>query len=365
MGKYDEDHKMKEKLNITALARETGLSISTVSRVLAGKANTSATARSRVLAAARQKGVMNELSNGRLLLNGLLVFAPPRAFDVRTDIFYYKVIQGISQALTQHEVRLRYCGLEENDSDAALFLEKMSLPETEAALIIGIDDPRIHTLAAELHKPCVLINCRDRRMRLPSVSPHHQLIGEFSINYLFEQGHCNILTLHCLRRYTMELRMYGVREAWNMRNLAFSEERHQLIAQGFGAAESERLMSAFLSSCPPSERPSAILAGGDFMAVGAMNALQKAGLRVPQDVSVMSMDGFNLAAIHDIPLTSVHVPRDELGAEAVRMLQQRLLRPDAPVGSLLLNGTLIIRDSVRRIRGRKNYCAVDREGLYD
>lgn len=79
----------------------------------------------------------------------------------------------------------------------------------------------------------------------------------------------------------------------------------------------------------------------------------------------MSMDGFNLAAIHDIPLTSVHVPRDELGAEAVRMLQQRLLRPDAPVGSLLLNGTLIIRDSVRRIRGRKNYCAVDREGLYD
>ena len=102
---------MKGKLNITALARETGLSISTVSRVLAGKSNTSATARSRVLAAAREKGVMSELSNGRLLLNGLLVFAPHRAFDVRTDIFYYKVIQGISQALTRHEVRLSYCGL--------------------------------------------------------------------------------------------------------------------------------------------------------------------------------------------------------------------------------------------------------------
>ncbi|WP_413733888.1 LacI family DNA-binding transcriptional regulator [Sodalis sp. RH21] len=356
---------MKGKLKITAIARETGLSISTVSRVLAGKSNTSIAARTLVLQAAREKGVMDDLSSGRLLLNSLQVFAPPRAFDVRTDIFYYKVIQGISQALAQHDVRLRYYGLEENDSDAALFLEKMNQPDGEAALIIGIDDADIHTLAAELHKPCILINCYDRGMRLPSISPHHQLIGEFSANYLFEQGHRNILTLHCLRRYTMELRMNGVRAAWHARNLVFSEERHQLIAQGFGTAESERMLGEFMRRCPPGERPSAILAGGDFMAVGAVNALRQAGLRVPQDVSVMSMDGFNLATIHDIPLTSVHVPRDELGKEAVRMLQQRLLCPDGPVGNLLLNGTLMIRDSVRRIRDNKNHSAVQREGLYD
>ncbi|NDL63270.1 LacI family DNA-binding transcriptional regulator [Acerihabitans arboris] len=356
---------MKGKLNITEIARETGLSISTVSRVLAGKTNTSAGTRARVLQAARRDGVMNNLSSGRLLLNGLLVFAPPRAFDVRTDIFYYKVIQGITRALERHEVRLRYCALEENDSDAALFLAKMSQPETEAALIVGIDDARIHTLAAELRKPCVLINCYDRRMRLPSVSPHHQLIGEFSTHYLIEQGHRNILTLQCLRRYTMELRMNGIREAWNTHNLAFDEERHQLVAQGFGTAESEQRLGEFIRRCPPSERPSAILAGGDFMAVGAVNALREAGLRVPQDVSVMSMDGFNLAAIHDIPLTSVHVPRDELGMEAVRMLQQRLLCPDGPVGNLLLNGRLMIRDSVRRIRANKNHSAVQRDGLYD
>lgn len=64
----------------------------------------------------------------------------------------------------------------------------------------------------------------------------------------------------------------------------------------------------------------------------------------------MSIDGFNLAAIQDVPLTAVHVPRDELGTEAVHMLQQRLMRPDAPVGTLLLNGTLTVRESVRRIR---------------
>ncbi|MGP2731109.1 LacI family DNA-binding transcriptional regulator, partial [Serratia marcescens] len=131
---------MNGKLKIQEIARQTGLSISTVSRVLAGKANTSAEARRKVLDCAQQNGILQGISSGRLMLNNVMVFAPQRAFDVRTDIFYYKVIQGIAAALMEHEVRIRYCGLEEQHSDGALFLEKMSDPHTEAALIIGIDD---------------------------------------------------------------------------------------------------------------------------------------------------------------------------------------------------------------------------------
>ena len=101
------------------------------------------------------------------------------------------------------------------------------------------------------------------------------------------------------------------------------------------------------------------------MAQGTVHALQQRGLRVPQDVSVMSIDAFNLAAIQDVPLTAVHVPRDELGVEAVHLLQQRLIRPQATTGSLLLNGTLAVRESVRRIRPGQQRTAVEREGLYD
>lgn len=66
------------------------------------------------------------------------------------------------------------------------------------------------------------------------------------------------------------------------------------------------------------------------MAVGALEVLDNLGLSVPNDLSILSMDGFNLAEIHDIPLSSVHVLRDELCPEALRLLQQRLSRPDAP-----------------------------------
>lgn len=356
---------MDKKLKIAEIASRTGLSTSTVSRVLAGKANTSKKARDKVLASARELGVMQGIAAGRMLLNNLLVFAPQRAFDERSDIFYHRVIQSINKALAAHEVRLRYCALEENDSDANLFMARMNEAETQAAILLGIDDPHIHDLAADFAKPCVLINCRDERMRLPSIAPDHRLIGQFAARYLFDMGHRNVVNVLCLRRYTMDLRLMGIKEAWEAQNLRFQEQRDMLTVASFGAKETQETVGAWLDGQSKASLPTAFLVGGDFMAAGTISALQQRGLRVPQDISVMSIDGFNLATIENVPLTAVHVPRDELGAEAVQMLQRLLLRPEAPCGSLLLHGSLAVRESVRRIRPGSRRTAVQREGLYD
>lgn len=357
---------MAGKLKISEIAAQTGVSISTVSRVLAGKSNTSARVKEAVLECAKAHGVLAEMSAGRLLLNNVTVFAPPRAFDYRTDIFYYKVVQGIRSAVAQQEVRITYCAIEEFDCDIPLLLKKINDPACEAAIIIGIDDPRVHELAADVGKPCVLINCMDRSMRLDGVLPDHHLIGEFSANYLIEHGHRDILTLMCLRRKTMERRLNGIKDAFASHNMEFDDSRHLVATSGFGAAESREAITTFLASLSREQYPTAILAGGDFMAVGACEALQGLGLSVPGDVSIMSMDGFNLAEIHDVPLTAVHVPRDELGEEALRLLQQRMARPDAPFRTLLLSGKLAVRSSVKRIGSKKIKAAVSTKnhGLY-
>jgi DNA-binding LacI/PurR family transcriptional regulator len=357
---------MGGKLKIREIAALTGVSVSTVSRVLAGKANTSARVKQAVLECARARGVFTEMSTGRLLFNTVTVFAPSRAFDVRTDIFYYKVVQGVRSAVAENDVRISYCAIEENNSDVPLFLKKISDPACEAVIIIGIDDPRVHEIAADVGKPCVLINCRDKSMRLDVVSPDHHLIGEFSASYLIEQGHRDILTLMCLRRRTMERRLDGIREAFADNNMAFDNGRHLVTTSGFSSDESREAIAAYFSALSGEHYPTAILAGGDFMAVGAQEALEKLGLSVPGDVSIMSMDGFNLAEIHDVPLTAVHVPRDELGPEALRLLQQRILRPDAPSNNLLLGGRLAVRSSVKRVGSRKIKAAVStrNHGLY-
>ena len=360
---------MTGKLKIREIAALAGVSMSSVSRVLAGKSNTSSRVKRVVLDCARAQGVLGAASGlgaERLLFNNVLVFAPSRAFDVRTDIFYYKVVQGIRTAIEEREVRISYCAIEENDSDVALFLRRLGDPACEAAIVVGIDDARIHEIAADVGKPCVLVNCRDRGMRLDAVLPDHFLIGEYSANYLIEMGHRQILSLMCLRRSTMERRLDGIREAFAERDMPFVASRHLVVTSGFGTPEAREAIGEYFSACPPEERPTAILAGGDFMAVGAKDALASLGLAVPGDVSIMSMDGFNLAEIHDVPLTAVHVPRDELGPEALRLLQQRMLRPEAPCSNLLLGGRLVVRDSVRRVGRRPVEAAVKTRdhGLY-
>lgn len=103
------------------------------------------------------------------------------------------------------------------------------------------------------------------------------------------------------------------------------------------------------------------------MAFGAVNALNKLNMSVPDNVSVMSMDGFNLADIHDVTLTAVHVPRDELGAEAIQLLQRRLLRPDAPFSNTLLQGKLVACSSVKQINQKRAMPAANKpsDQLYD
>ena len=356
---------MGGKLKIREIARQTGVSISTVSRVLAGKSNISADSRQRVLDCARSSGVLEGLSPDRFLFRNVTVFAPKRAFDLRADIFYYKVIQGIRNAVSHNEVHLTYCALEETDADLPLFLAKLGASACDAALLIGIDDPRVHALAANFGKPCVLINCNDDAMHLDAVSPDHHAIGRFSAAYLVDQGHRDILTLICLRRTTLERRLHGIRESLAARRVEHDDSRHLIVTTGFTAEESREALAAHLKPLDRRHYPTAILAGGDFMASGAITALLGAGLSVPGDISVMSMDGFNLAAVNDLPLTAMHVPRDELGAEALRVLQQRIASPDAPFRHILLGGRLYPGGTVKRPTARKSSANGNRDhGLY-
>ena len=355
---------MAGNLKIREIALQSGVSVSTVSRVLAGKANTSAKSRRNVLECARSLGVLTNLSTERPLFHNVIVFAPKRAFELRADVFYYKVIQGIRDAVADSDVHLGYCAIEENDADIPLFLSKLGNPNCDAAIVIGIDDSRVHALAADIGKPCVLVNCNDDDMRLDAVSPDHHRIGRFSATCLIEYGHRNILALMCLRRATMERRFNGIREAFAARNIVF-DDKHLVTTSGFAAEEAREAVAAHLAGLERDRYPTAILAGGDFMASGAIAALLDAGLEVPGDVSVMSMDGINLVEIHDIPLTTVHVPRDELGAEALRLLQQRIASPNAPFRHLLLGGRLLVGHSVKRPASRKTKTSGGRNhGLY-
>lgn len=135
-------------------------------------------------------------------------------------------------------------------------------------------------------------------------------------------------------------RFAGYRWALRQRGLRV---RKTWVVEGGRRRDSDRLaMERLLSQGP---LPRAIFAANDFMAVGAIQALTKAGLRVPEDVAVVGFDDGALATVVQPPLTTVRVPRVEMGRVAARKLLELLRgRPQTALVEVLPT-TLTIRTS--------------------
>lgn len=338
---------MPGKLKMDEIAAVTGYSVSTVSRVLSGKSYTSDKAREAILRCARELGVLASMASGRLLINGIAVFAPERTFQGRGDIFYLEVTKGIAEASAPHDVWISYCGLEEQRADVKLFLEKAGHKNINAIIIIGTDDSTIFKLATTLNKPCVLINSIDRENTLDSVSPDHRAIGFTAMRHLFEQGHRRILTMTCLRRETLYARLDGIKEAYRHFHVPFDPQNDLLVTEWFTAEEAESALDGWLASHDKSQWPQVIFPNSTSMTEGVLRALDRSGLRVPEDISIITTDfTWNLQNRLDVPVTGVTVPCRELGIEAVHLLQTRLNRPQAPVYNLLLQGKVMDFGSV-------------------
>ena len=97
-------------------------------------------------------------------------------------------------------------------------------------------------------------------------------------------------------------------------------------------------------------RPTAIFAGCDTAAIGALSAIEEAGLSVPRDVSLVGYDNSNLAALVRISLTSVAQPGQEMGALAARLLIQRVEEKRSEPAHVVVNPVLVTRSSSSRAR---------------
>ena len=102
-----------------------------------------------------------------------------------------------------------------------------------------------------------------------------------------------------------------------------------------------------------SRRPTAIFASNDQSAVGALDAINEARLRVPQDVSLMGYDNTALAALGHISLTTIHQPRNQIGEMAMKAVLRRIEHPGSPARRHVLAPKLIVRDTTALLPPRR------------
>lgn len=339
------------------VAERSGVSIATVSRVYRTPDSVRAQTRERVLEAARQLGYVPS-GNARGLASrttgvlGLCFpdYADPDAeADAEADsdaddavmLYSDQIIRGMERAARRHGYALLIAASLEGG------------PESLVAKVAGRVDG-FAVLAQTVPTEDLEVISR----RLPVV----MIAGPREIDHLDHIVVANadgereltrhLIEDHGLRRLAFvggevespdaEARFLGFRQACREAGLPVPDApdlRAEMMTQAEGARAAEALLDR------EGERPQGVLFANDQMAVGALRALERRGVRVPEDIAVTGFDGIPLSRIVRPPLTTVRQPIRQLGEQAVELLVQRLSNSGSEPVSLMLPVSLIRRAS--------------------
>lgn len=185
--------------------------------------------------------------------------------------------------------------------------------------------------------PFVLLNRRSGHY--PAVCGDDLLGGYLATRHLTERGHRRIGHISGPASVsTGKLRAQGYRKA--LREAGLKPERELVVQGQFDATSALGAAETLLAL---HDRPTAIFAVNDISALAAMSVARRHGLRVPDDVAVIGYNDSEMSQLLPIPLTSVRVPRREMGRLAVELLMKRMNGED--VDSVLMAPEVIARES--------------------
>ncbi|HUY50848.1 MAG TPA: LacI family DNA-binding transcriptional regulator [Streptosporangiaceae bacterium] len=201
--------------------------------------------------------------------------------------------------------------------------------------------PLLDELVA-VHMPVVLVNRAAEAPAVPTVSSNvHQGIG-LAVKHLVELGHRRIAHVGGARSISTGFLRHQHFHAW-MQSLGLSVDNDLVVfadwfTKDLGARACEELLDRTTDF-------TAIVAANDLIALGCYTALRRRGLSVPQDVSVIGYNGSGWCDDVNPPLTSVHVPKYELGLRAAALLLEAVEARQTVPATVLLPTTLDIRQS--------------------
>lgn len=324
-------------VTIHDIARLVGVSASTVSRALSGKGRVSQTTRERILKIAEELGyqpnvLARALATRSTYAVGVVIHERHLPLDERS--FYGIILETVEAEVTQHGYHVVFSTLRNRVLPRCIRERRV-----DGVIFLGTDIQHELVKAVQEELPVVLVD-----YHLPdvvSVVGDNVGGGKLATLHLLQHGHTRIaFVAETLSDQSFRERYRGYREALREHGIP---ERKEWVIEGGRRPDSDRIaMEKFLRL---RTLPTAIVAANDFMAAGAIQVLTQAGFNVPEDVAVVGFDDGALATVTRPPLTSVRVPRAEMGKTAAHYLLALFQgASDVPTLSILPT-TLTIRAS--------------------
>jgi LacI family transcriptional regulator len=340
-----DNRKNHRNITIVDVARESGVSYSTVSRVLNGFEFVKDSTREKVLEAAGRLGYVanlqaRSLAGGRSNIIGLVVPALDNGYIV-------EITRGIDEEIARANYELMLYTTHRHRSKESLYVNTIANGLSDGVLLMIplIQTDYLHALR-ERNFPYVMIDQTDND-NLSNVVDSTNWQGAYeATDYLIKQGHrkiAHILGLEVLS--SARERLDGYKSALNAHQIPYNKA--YVVEGDFTHPKGYTMMQQLLQL---DDRPTAVFAANDLSAFGAMQAIRDAGLRIPDDISIIGFDDIPEAAMMSPKLTSVRQPLEQMGREAARLLLEVIdSAEDRPLRRITLVTRLIERESVKKI----------------
>nr|WP_269135599.1 ribose operon transcriptional repressor RbsR [Xenorhabdus bovienii] len=326
------------------VARLAGVSTSTVSYVINDNRYVSERVKKKVNAAIDElnyapSALARSLKMKQTKTIGMLV-------TTSNNPFYAEIVRGVERNCYERGYSLILCNTEGDVTRLIRSMETLLQKRVDGLLIMCSENavlPNDFLLRYPLI-PMVTMDWSPFYVSSDVIKDNSLLGGELATSYLISQGFRKIACIAGPQDKTpARQRLAGYRKAMKDAQLEIPEgyEIHSDFEFAGGLSSMEQLLQL-------SKPPEAVFAGNDAMAIGAYQALHRAGLSVPDDISVIGYDDISMAPYMIPPLTTIHQPKDELGKLAIDTLLYRMGNPGSEPKQLILKPKLIERNSVAR-----------------
>ncbi len=343
----EEPKKRDSRVTIRDVAKEAGVSQSTVSHFLNHTASLSPETKQRIREAIKKLRyrphlVARNFKKKRTASLGL--FVP----DI-TNLFYAELSRGVADTAQGRGYSVILYSTSYQREMEKSFVELVEQGQVDGVVIsYSLIEDNLWTRLFDCGIPLVLVDIYPFTPRYPSVVMDNEKGIEMAIDYLHSLGHTEIaylgeppyvLTLVKRQRSflaSMQKRGFSVKEKW-----VLVEERTPLNRVEIGFSLGRRLLQS-------GTLPTAVVTSSDLVAIGAMKAFLSAGMRIPEDISVVGFDDILLASYFHPSLTTIRQPKYEMGKMGVEFLL-RLVEGESAFQHALLQPFLVERNSCRRL----------------
>ncbi|GHV75903.1 HTH-type transcriptional repressor PurR [Spirochaetia bacterium] len=334
------------KITSKEIARLSGVSVSTVSIVLNGKPGVSDETRSRIVAILKKNGI--PLPGKRHLPdNGVFrlyrIAKHGHVINERHNVFISDYTDGIIEEAKLYNYTVEV-STHNGPNIRGLCDTIRSSNGISGCIILSTElSPEDFGEFSNLHVPVVFLDAYYEHIAGDFVTMDNANMTYNAVKHLQEAGHTKIGMLYAEGAGNFDIRYESFRRVISDLKLPLREK--WLIKAGSTHEGSYNDVLKALDS--KGELPTAYFACNDIIAIGGIRALQEKGFKVPDDISIIGFDDLPASSLVDPPLSTMWVPKHEIGRLSVRMLFNRIENRTYKYQKCLLGGELINRKTIK------------------